>query len=63
MHSVSGLRDLEMSVSTSEGLGDKNGCSREDESLNMAERHSTQVRVNYGPGLNMAYTHRDGGWR
>lgn len=52
-----------MSVSTSEGLGDKNRCSREDESLNMAERHSTQVRVNYGPGLNMAYTHRDGGWR
>lgn len=44
------------------GVLDKYGCSREGESLNMAERHLTQMRVYYGSGFNMGYTYRDAGW-
>lgn len=41
---------------------DEDRYSREEESLNMAERHSTQTRVYYRSGLNMGYTYRDAGW-
>lgn len=44
------------------GVLDKDRYSREEESLNMAERQPTQTRVYYGPGLNMGYTYRDAGW-
>lgn len=41
------------------GVLDKNRCFREDKSLNLAERHSKQMRVTYGSVLN---TQRDAGW-
>lgn len=44
------------------GVLDEDRYSREEERLNMAERHSTQTRVYYRSGLNMGYIYRDAGW-
>lgn len=41
---------------------DKDKYCREEENLNLAERHPTQTRVYYGSDLNMGYTYRDAGW-